>query len=64
MPLGEQRRREGRGFFITQEQIDRRNLPVSADYLRSAPSVSLAPSHNASGISDLVAISKREGGSF
>lgn len=60
----EQRRREGRGFFITQEQIDRRNLPVSADYLRSAPSVSLAPSHNASGISDLVAISKREGGSF
>lgn len=60
----EQRRKQGNGFFLTQEQIDRRNLPVSADYLRLAPSVLLAPSHNASGISDLVAISKREGGSL
>ncbi len=60
----EERRRQGQGFFITQEQIERRNLPVSADYLRMAPSVALAPSPNASGISDLVAISKREGGSI
>jgi len=59
----EERRRQGVGFFITQEQIERRNLPVAADYLRLAPSISLAPSPNPSGISDLVAISKREGGS-
>lgn len=60
----EERRRQGQGFYLTQEQIERRNLPVSADYLRLAPSIALAPSHNASGISELVAISKREGGSF
>jgi len=60
----EKRRREGVGFFITEEQIDRRNLPVSADYLRLAPSVTLTPTHNASGISELVAISRREGGSL
>jgi hypothetical protein len=59
----EERRRQGVGFFITQDQIERRNLPVAADYLRLAPSISLAPSPNPSGISDLVAISKREGGS-
>lgn len=60
----EQRRQQGWGFFITGEQIEKRNLPVAADYLRLAPSISLAPSHNASGIPDLVAISKREGGSI
>lgn len=60
----EQRRKQGWGFFLTAEQIERRNLPVAADYLRLAPSISLAPSHNASGIPDLVAISKREGGSI
>ncbi len=59
----EARRAQGVGFFITQDQIEKRNLPVSADYLRMAPSISLAPSPNASGISELVAISKREGGS-
>ncbi|MFN0098512.1 MAG: carboxypeptidase regulatory-like domain-containing protein [Gemmatimonadaceae bacterium] len=60
----EERRRRGVGYFITQEQIEKRNLPVAADYLRLAPSISLAPSPNPSGISDLVAISKREGGSL
>lgn len=60
----EERRQRGVGWFLTQEQIERRNLPVSADYLRLAPSVGLAPSHNASGLSELVAISRREGGSF
>lgn len=60
----EQRRQQGWGFFLTGEQIEKRNLPVAADYLRLAPSISLAPSHNASGIPDLVAISKREGGSI
>lgn len=60
----EDRRRRGVGYFITQEQIEKRNLPVAADYLRLAPSISLAPSPNPSGISDLVAISKREGGSL
>lgn len=59
----EQRRKQGLGFFITQDQIERRNLPVSADYLRLAPAVALAPSPNASGISDMVAISRREAGS-
>lgn len=59
----EERRKAGVGFFITQEQIEKRNLPVSADYLRLAPSISLAPSPSPSGISELVAISKREGGS-
>lgn len=60
----EQRRKQGWGYFITGEQIEKRNLPVSADYLRLAPSISLAPSPNASGNPDLVAISKREGGSI
>jgi len=60
----EQRRRTGVGFFITQDQIEQRNLPVSADYLRFAPSITLTPSHNATGNPELVAISKREGGSF
>lgn len=60
----EQRRQQGWGFFLTEEQIDKRNLPVAADYLRLAPSISLAPSPNASGIPELVAISKREGGSI
>lgn len=60
----EERRRQGVGFFITQEQIEKRNLPVAADYLRLAPSIALAPSPNPSGISELVAISKREGGSL
>jgi len=60
----EDRRRQGVGFFITQEQLERRNLPVSADYLRMAPSITLAPSPNPSGIPELIAISKREGGSF
>jgi hypothetical protein len=60
----EERRRQGVGFFITQDQIEKRNLPVAADYLRFAPSISLAPSPNPSGISELVAISKREGGSL
>jgi hypothetical protein len=60
----DQRRAQGWGYFITGEQIEKRNLPVAADYLRLAPSVSLAPSANASGIADLVAISKREGGSI
>jgi hypothetical protein len=60
----ERRRKQGHGFFITQEQIERRNLPVSLDYLRLAPSIALAPSHNSSGLSEYVAISKREGGSF
>lgn len=59
----EQRRRQGWGYFITQEQIEKRNLPVAADYLRLAPSISLAPTHNASGIPTLIALSKREGGS-
>lgn len=60
----EARRRQGIGFFLTEQEIQKRNLPVAADYLRLAPSISLAPSPNASGISDLVAISKREGGSI
>lgn len=60
----EQRRQQGWGTFITQEQIERRNLPVAADYLRLIPNISLAPTPNASGIPDLVAISKREGGSI
>lgn len=60
----EKRRRQGQGFFITQEQIERRNLPVSMEYLRHAPSITLTPSHNASGLSEYVAISKREGGTF
>ena len=60
----EARRRAGTGFFLTQEQIERRNLPVSADYLRFAPSITLTPTNNASGIPELVAISKREGGSL
>ena len=60
----EQRRKQGWGYFITQQQIEQRNLPVSEDYLRFAPSISLAPTQNASGIPDLVAISKREGGSI
>lgn len=60
----EQRRQQGWGFFLTGEQIEKRNLPVAADYLRLAPSISLAPTPNASGIPDLVAISKREGGSI
>ncbi len=60
----EARRAQGWGFFLTEEQITKRNLPVSADYLRLAPSISLAPTPNASGIPDLVAISKREGGSI
>ena len=60
----EERRKQGWGTFITQEQIERRNLPVAADYLRLIPSISLAPTPNASGIPDLVAISKREGGSI
>jgi hypothetical protein len=60
----EQRRKEGRGFFITQEQIERRNLPIRMEYLRHAPSVTLTPSHNASGLSEYVAISRREGGTF
>lgn len=60
----ERRRKEGVGFFLTQAEIERRNLPVSADYLRYAPSITLTPSHNASGIPELVAISKREGGSL
>jgi hypothetical protein len=59
----EERRAQGNGFFLTREQIERRNLPVSADYLRLAPSVTLAPSHNATGISELIAIARREGGS-
>ncbi len=60
----EKRREQGWGFFLTEEQITKRNLPVSADYLRLAPSISLAPTPNASGNPDLVAISKREGGSI
>lgn len=60
----EKRRNEGQGFFITQEQIEKRNLPVSLDYLRHAPSVTLTPSHNPSGLSEYVAISRREGGSL
>lgn len=60
----EERRRQGVGFFLTQEQIEKRNLPVAADYLRLAPSIALAPSPNPSGISELVAISRREGGSL
>ena len=60
----EQRRRQGWGFFITGEQIEQRNLPVAADYLRFAPSISLAPSPQPSGNPELVAISKREGGSI
>lgn len=60
----EQRRQQGWGFFLTESEITKRNLPVAADYLRLAPSISLAPSPNASGISELVAISKREGGSI
>jgi len=60
----EQRRAQGWGFFLTEEQITKRNLPVAADYLRMAPSILLAPIHNASGIADLIAISKREGGSL
>ena len=60
----EQRRRQGVGFFITGELIEQRNLPVAADYLRFAPSISLAPSPQASGNPELVAISKREGGSI
>ena len=60
----EARRKQGVGWFMTEQQIEQRNLPVSADYLRFAPSISLAPTPNASGNPDLVAISKREGGSF
>jgi hypothetical protein len=60
----EARRRQGWGYFITGEQIEKRNLPVAADYLRLAPTISLAPTPNASGNPDLVAISKREGGSI
>lgn len=60
----EKRRREGQGFFITEEQIEKRNLPVTLEYLRHAPSVTLTPQHNASGLSEFVAISRREGGSF
>ncbi len=60
----EERRRQGQGFFITQDMIEKRNLPVSADYLRLSTTVALAPSHNNSGISDLVAVSKREAGSI
>jgi hypothetical protein len=60
----ERRRKQGQGYFITREQIERRNLPVSLDYLRLAPSITLTPSHNSSGLSEYVAISKREGGSF
>lgn len=59
----EHRRKNLQGFFITQQQIEQRNLPVAADYLRYAPSVTLTPSHNATGNPELVAISKREGGS-
>ena len=59
----EARRRQGWGYFITGEQIEKRNLPVAADYLRLAPTISLAPSPQASGNPELVAISKREGGS-
>lgn len=64
MAAFEERRRQGFGFFLTESEIEKRNLPVAADYLRLAPSISLAPSPNASGISELVAISKREGGSI
>ena len=60
----DQRRRQGFGFFITNEQIEQRNLPVAADYLRFAPGVALAPSPQPSGNPELVAISKREGGSI
>jgi hypothetical protein len=59
----EYRRKNLQGFFLTQQQIEQRNLPVAADYLRYAPSVTLTPSNNASGNPQLVAISKREGGS-
>lgn len=60
----DQRRKQGFGFFITGALIEQRNLPVAADYLRFAPGVSLAPSGQASGNPELVAISKREGGSI
>src|SRR5262249_18404363 len=60
----EDRRRLGFGWFMTEADIAKRNLVVSADYLRLAPSISLAPTPNASGNPELVAISKREGGSL
>lgn len=60
----EQRRKQGWGYFITGEQIEKRNLPVAADYLRLAPSVQLAPTPDPTGIPRLIALSKREGGSI
>lgn len=60
----EQRRKQGWGFFITEDQIQKRNLPVAADYLRLAPSVYLAPTPSPTGNPELVAISRREGGSI
>jgi hypothetical protein len=48
------------GFALTQDQIEQHDLPMSADYLRLAPGVTLVPVPGATGFTDLVAFGPRE----
>jgi hypothetical protein len=60
----ERRRAQGLGQFLTQEQIDRRNVPNASDLLRPLRGVYVSPLNSDNALGELIALSRREGGTF